>query len=268
MKYSLSSRQPASVLQQVDEIRVKYVDRETLLDYEELGLQDKEIVIEITYQDANIDWGFLHMLHDKFKVTLCIDQLSLSEKIKQIGMNFYWSFRVGGYYDLRGLIDIGVSQVILGEPLTFDLDNVIRITKDRIKLRMIPNVAFSSYLLHKNGIHGTYVRPEDVSAYEPYIDYMQFAEVNLTQERRLFQIYHDDQKWPGNLNILIKNLGWDIDNRVIQLEFRQRINCGQICQRNGTCHLCDNIFRYITLIDKARFEWDETNHFWKQKIDK
>lgn len=267
MKYSLSSRQSSEILQQADEIRVAYADRESILDYESFGLQDKEIVIMISFNDTDIDWDFLHMLHDKFHITLCVDQLSLSEKIKQIGMKFYWSFRVGSYYDLNGLLGLGVSQIILGEPLTFDLDNVLRITKDKVLLRMVPNVAFSSYLLHVNGIHGTYVRPEDIDAYEPYVDIMQFAEVNLTQERRLFQVYHDDKNWPGNLNILITNLGVDVDNRAFPDEFKSRLNCGQVCQKNGTCHLCDNIFRYVQMVDRSRFDWDYTNHTWKS-VDK
>ena len=46
MKYAVSGRQPKSVLQQADEIKMMYQDRERLIDYIE-ELSDKTFILEI-----------------------------------------------------------------------------------------------------------------------------------------------------------------------------------------------------------------------------
>lgn len=63
------------------------------------------------------------------------------------------------------MINNGVSQILIGIPLIFDLESVVKQTKN-ISLRAIPNYAYEKYLSHNNGLHGQYIRPEDVDLYE------------------------------------------------------------------------------------------------------
>lgn len=267
MKYSISARQPIQILEQTEEINVSYADREILLDYINGPLAEKEILLVISKeQSTNVDFNFLQMLNEKLHITIATDNLDLGEQCKALGLSFCWSFPVTTYYDLQTLIEIGVNQILLGIPLVFDLSHIKTLVGSNIKLRLVANVAYPSYLHRANGIVGSYVRPEDVSLYEQYIDYLQFNNVSLGQERQLFLIYHNDKQWPGNLSFLITNLDIDIDNRAIPEAFaKARINCRQKCQINNSCHLCTNIFRYVNGIDKAKFNWDLELHTWKDE---
>ena len=112
--------------------------------------------------------------------------------------------------------------ILLGPPLSFDLDNVKKKTKE-VPLRMVCNVARPSYLADSSspGICGQYIRPEDMGVYEKYIDIIEFGNVDgdMKKERTLLHIYKDNQSWPGNLNILINGLNRDVDNPIIPVDF-------------------------------------------------
>ena len=70
----------------------------------------------------------------------------------------------------------------------------------------IYNLAFDAYIPRKNGIYGTWIRPEDVKVYEEWIDVLEFITTDLKQEATLLNIYKDNGYWPGNLNLLFTNL--------------------------------------------------------------
>ena len=124
-----------------------------------------------------------------------------------------------------------------------------------ISIRIAPNLAYDAYIPRKNGIIGSYVRPEDISIYEPYVDLCFFRFDTLAEERRLFSIYHDDKQWPGNLMLLIKNLNYSVDNRGIDEDFaKRRLTCRQNCCQNGRCHYCENLLTLINTIDKHKTE--------------
>ena len=121
---------------------------------------------------------------------------------------------------------------------------------------MIPNQAYDKYIVHGNGIHGQWVRPEDISIYEQYITTFEFIANDLSQERTLYHIYAEEQNWPGNLNILINNLDYNVDNRGITEKLAEnRIKCGQRCEMSGTCHLCDQAFALVNAVDKRKSDF-------------
>jgi hypothetical protein len=98
------------------------------------------------------------------------------------------------------------------------------------------------------------VRPEDTAAYAKYIDtfeFRTFGEDWITKEATLLHVYKDNAMWPGNLNLLITNLNVNVDNRAFPTDFGEiRCNCGQRCERNGTCHLCDSTFLFVAQLKK------------------
>lgn len=271
MKYSVSARQSDKCLHLADEIVFQYKDREALLDYEDRGLQDKDIVIVLSKEDGEIDWTFINMINDKFNLTLALNDLSIYKQFHKYNIPFYWNYAVTTYGDLYSLLEFGVNQVLITAPLTFDLIylKVLLVKYGDIKLRMVANWAYENYIPRVNGITGTYVRPEDIPLYDNYITTMEFYSDNLAMEARLLSIYKEDKQWPGNLNILIHNLNVNIDNRAIPEEFAQnRINCKQKCMRDSNCHLCNNIFNYVRTVDRSRFDWDLEKHEWKVRNEK
>ena len=94
---------------------------------------------------------------------------------------------INSYFELKGLKDLGVSYVLIGAPLIFDLKNV---ASYGIPIRAIPNLAYEPYIKHKNGIKGGWIRPEDVDTYGEHIAVLEFyAPKALSKESAIFKVY-------------------------------------------------------------------------------
>ena len=247
MKYSISGRQPKELLQKADEIFIEYRDKDVLFDYVEL-YPDKKIVMFIP-KDIDVDWDLLKSFNEKLNLTLEVEQIKYTELVN---FHWFWYFPITTYFELDSILTLNTSEVLIDGPLFFDLERVKELCKD-VEIRAVPNVAFDAYIPRINGICATYIRPEDVATYEPYIDTLVFKYEDLKEERMLFQIYKEDQKWPGNLYFLIKNLNKHVDNRGFEEDFAStRLNCRQTCCRNHICHFCESYITFINTIDKNK----------------
>lgn len=249
MKYCVSGRQPINILRQADEIKMEYRDRQKLLDYIE-DLPEKTYILEIPKGTMDIDWDFLKMISDKVDFMLCLFDLSYSKEAANREIKFYWGYPIISYYELNGLLPYAPCYLLLGAPLYFDLSRVHRMSGG-IPVRLCPNAAFDTYIPRENGIKGTWVRPEDIGVYEPWVAAFEFITENLKQEATLLHVYKDNGNWPGNLNILFTNFNVNVDNRAIPEEIGElRANCGQRCMSNGTCHFCDTAIKFSDLVRK------------------
>lgn len=255
MIFSVSGRQPESILKQTDEIKIRYNDFNILYDYE-IDYPDKRIVISIPKEkDKDVDWLMLAAWTEKLNITLALYDITDSDKANENNIPWFWAYEVTTWPEFESLIALGASQILLGEPLFFDLEEVnIKRANRNILIRKIANVAYNSYLPRANGIKGAYLRPEDLRVYSRFIDIIEFEPRDLEEERTLLKIYKEE-KWNGNLNFLIKNLNYNIDNRGISEQFAERRQtCRQICYRNGHCHNCETEFALVTAIDRNQ-EW-------------
>lgn len=241
MKYCISGRQPKSVLKQADQIKMNYVDRDKLIDYIE-ELPDKEFILCVPKEVTELNWELIKAHAGKVRFTLRIDNLDLASVCRANGIEFEWAFPVFTWYELRSLIALRPCSITLGAPLFFELDKVKAAVGD-ISLRLCPNLAYDAYIPRKNGICGTWIRPEDIGVYEKYVDSFEFITGDLKRDATLLRIYKEDRNWPGNLNLLITNLGVNIDNRSIDEGLAEkRTKCGQKCMSGGSCHLCETCF--------------------------
>ena len=251
MRYSLSARQPEELLQQADEIYLEYRDKGVLYDYIE-KYSDKDICMLIP-KDTEVDWEYLLAFKDKLKLTLMFEALTEATVV----FPWFWGYPVTTYFELDSLLALeGITQIMISGPLFFDLQTVYNKCQEKgVSIRLAPNLAYDAYIPRQNGIIGSYIRPEDMELYEPYVDICFFRFDTLAEERRLFNIYKNDKIWPGNLQFLIKNLNYPIDNRGIDKEFAERrLTCRQNCCRTGLCHYCESYFRLINTIDKHQKE--------------
>ena len=123
---------------------------------------------------------------------------------------------------------------------------------------MFPNVAQSSWE-GTAALKKFFIRPEDVDAYEPYIDTFEFwddsDEYRNHQKHMnivLHHIYAIDKKWFGKLNEIIYGLDCDIDSRFTIPRFAEmRIKCNKKCMKGGSCNICDNIYDLSKTLEKA-----------------
>jgi hypothetical protein len=195
----------------------------------------------------------MEMYNDKLDFYVTIQNLFIHQEVKEHGLRFYWPYPITSYYELRGIIALEPSYLLLGVPLCFDLKTVKSITD--IPLRLIANTSYDPYIPRKDGICGQWIRPEDVPAYEEYVAALEFVDANLTKEATLLHVYKENGSWPGNLNLLFDNFNFNVDNRAIPEDLgERRMNCRQRCMRDGTCHRCISALQFADLIRKRHEE--------------
>jgi hypothetical protein len=75
----------------------------------------------------------------------------------------------------------------------------------------------------------------------------------LKQEETLLHIYKENKEWPGNLNLIIQKLNFNVDNRVIPKELgERRMSCGHRCWSDSGCHLCVSALKFADQIRKEK----------------
>lgn len=247
MKYSVSNRQPKDIIEKADEIIVKEKDYREIPDLF-LKYPNKTIILECTnsflVDKNNIILDF-SASSNNFVCKLEELDISIINWLKTNNIKFYYKYPVNTFFDLNELINLGSEYAVITIPLTFQMNLLENLP---IKLRMVPNVAYSSYIPRKNGIYGQWVRPEDVKYYEN-IYVFDFENVDLIEEKTLLHIYKDNQNWPGNLNHLFTNFNLDIDNRgVLEDIGKKRSVCGQRCQINHICDYCKTALNFSNTI--------------------
>lgn len=75
-------------------------------------------------------------------------------------------------------------------------------------------------------MRGAWFRPEDLYKIEA-IDVCEFFHKDNRDEQALYRIYAENHEWPGELNLIIKDIeDKDILNRMLPPEFQEkRSNC-------------------------------------------
>ena len=255
MKYCLSNRQPDSLLKTVDEIKISMRDFRAIPEYIE-KFPTKTLILEFKNElPDDFGWDVIAAYADKMegRFHCALSDLGMARECAIRGIKFYYKYPVTTFFELAGLKDLGVSYVLVGTPLMFDLKNVAAYD---IPLRAIPNLAYEPYIKHVNGIYGGWVRPEDVESYGTYIDTFEFyAPGELDKEAVLLKIYSKTGSWPGNLNLLIENFNYDFDNRLLidaKGFAERRMNCKQRCLSGRICRYCEHQMNSLEVIKKYR----------------
>ena len=258
MKYCVSGRQPYSVLKLADEISVLYNDKDRINDFVE-KLTDKSVILQLPPHEEK-EFALWKMYDEKFNggFYVAIHDLNDAMVLYENDIKWYWPYPITSFYELQMVLAAGPSQIVLGAPLSFSL-SVVNNLAPVVKKRMVVNKAKPNYVPavgRFEALVGQWVRPEDVAAYEPYIDVMEFdisGDNRLKKEETLLHIYKDNKFWPGDLGLIIDDLNIHVDNRAIPDEFgERRINCEQKCERGGSCHFCDMAFQFAENLRKYK----------------
>ena len=255
MKFCISNRQSMTLLKKADEIKIEQRDYKAIPEYME-KYPGKSLILELeNVTPENFDWNTIKMYADAYEGDFYVAASNYLQMdvCRLSGIKFYYKYAVTNYFELKALKAYGVSYVLIGVPLIFDLKNVARYG---IPIRAIPNLAYEPYLEHENGILGGWIRPEDTDKYGQYIAVFEFyAPKALEKEAVLFRVYAEQKRWPGNLNLLIEHLNVDFDNRLFYDEDNfaiRRMGCKQKCLSGKTCHYCEDQFNTRELLHKYR----------------
>lgn len=242
MKFCLNYTVGKEYLKKADEIKIRYMDRK-IVDTVAEQYPDKTIVLNHSIDDDPIDWEEMATSNilTKGKLILCLRSLDDCYEAKDREINFYYGFPVSSWDEAQALKQLGVCYLRVAAPLFFCMPELKALD---VPIRAVPNIAYEEYLLHENGVLGTWIRPEDIKYYDKYVAMCEFEDCDSRKEQALYRIYAEEQMWPGDLNMLISNLNYAGDNMLILSEFsKRRLNCTQSCMRPyGSCHMCYRMF--------------------------
>lgn len=261
MKYMISCRQTIEYLRKnATEIKVDYKDKARLTDFLAEGewITDIDIDIIIPREIKDFDFDFFDRYNEVFNLVFSAEDTELLKVLKGHGYKIYWAYPVSSFWELRSLLRLGVDEVLIEAPLFFDLAKVKQLCGKKVDIRVNAICADNPRLSHENGICGPFIRPEDVNTYKKYVQHIEFGEQDLAAERALVRVY-TSRIWPGNLNLLLQNFNYNVDNRGIPSTFAQtRLHCGQRCQKDNSCHYCFSELSLLNYIDQHKEEIKQT----------
>ena len=242
MHYCLSDQVNQEYLKKIDEIRIKYNKLDTILDLYEINPNATFILIITSKENkSTIRWSEIenYNIMTKEKLIVETDSFDIMEACKTLNIKFFYAIPVNTFYDLKALVDYGCCDVRIDAPLTHMLD---KLNNFDITVRMSPNIAYYAFIPRKNGVIGSWVRPEDVELYEEYIDVFEFEDCDARKEEALYRIYAEQKSYPSNLNNLITNLNYNASGKLVLPNFGQvRMFCGQKCTNGFNCNACYRI---------------------------
>ena len=256
MKYCVPYAKHFNYLAEVDELIFQYgfAANEDLihnLAVQEDKFKSKRIIIEVLnntyFIDKNTLKGIIELKNRDFNIALKFLKYEeefedLFNTIKENKIDFFFGTWVRDWDTLRGLIDLGVSDIYIVENLGFELDLIGRLAVESgISIRVFANVCQTSWK-KSDPIKSFFIRPEDVSLYDLYIDVIEFYGKETNIQNVMFRGYAKEKKWFGNLKEIIIGLDKDIDSRSLPPMFAaRRVNCGKRCIKDGKCNICDRI---------------------------
>ena len=255
MKFAMSARQDIEYLEKADEINVQYRDKDYIFDLIE-KYPGKKYVLDAS-DEYDLDWTWILQMSK-----MCPDfilrvsrEYEAMVKCAEESIPFFAGYPINDWAALRAYVELNPAYIVPAGELFFQLDEL---KKFGIPIRVCANRPFlSSFVLNINTdldltIPSEWLRPDDVPAYEDYIDVIEFFDVEKPKEQALYRLYAQEKHWPGSLQLIINNLKTDATCRLIEPElFARRITCGRKCLSGGACRLCYRLFS-IANYDKIK----------------
>lgn len=262
MKYCVDFDTRFQYINEIDEIIIKYNKQKAdALKY--IQEHPKNCVIlyidnvedEETKKELN-KLSQIALEHPEFNFK--VEFAEMIYNIQEYNYHFKYFFHtyVNTWDRFIGILNLGVSDIYIIDELGFELDKIAEIAhKNNVSIRCFANIAQSSWV-DTPSIKKFFIRPEDISFYENFIDVIYFTgkieEINI-----YYDIYKNDKKWFGKLNEIILNLDEndeiDLDSRYIIPRFAEvRVKCGKKCLKGNNCQICERIYELSQSLEKAK----------------
>lgn len=249
MKYAVNYHTSFKHFDVVDEVIIEYnkdSQRIALLDFvKKINRDNLRIIIAAEKLEyilpEDIDtFTVIKEFYSNFSVRISLNHKHLMPDFIEKEIPFFFDVFVDSWDMLNGMIQYGVSDVYIVNEFAFYLPQIKTKCGDEIKIRVFPNVSQSTDKLHTlPTVTSFFIRPEDISFYEKYVDVCEFFGP-VDRNEVLYKIY-TSEKWLGDLKELIIGLKENIPNASIVPYFGQRrAICKKSCV-NGTCNLCHQI---------------------------
>lgn len=197
-------------------------------------------------------WQLLNAIkceHPDYNFSVCFGESSrfnsVSEEMRACMDNlenipYFTGYAITNFEQLNYILKFGISEVYLAEEICFDLRRAKSICKQhRVSIRAYANIAQSN--VHDSAaMMKFFIRPEDVTALEQYIDVLEFWG-SIDRQEVLLRIYSRGV-WFGDLQDLILDFNFSLDSRRVAPDFAYfRANCERKCLRGDKCDFCTRI---------------------------
>ena len=256
MKWCVEWQSTFDHLAQMDEFNIEYKrkDRKLLEFLSQYAVNNQRVNIRVNdvndfiqHDDIKLIYGILKQ-NPKISIALMFDRTALYSSARNdnylSNLNVFWylSDTILTWEELNVAADAGVTEVIIGGELGFDLPTVRHFCDERnIRVRCKANEASAVLPMLLPGLKTFFIRPEDVDFYEDYIDIMEFegkSDLNF-----LYKYYIQKQRWSGELQYLINNYSGNLNNHyIIPKDFAEkRSDCKRVCLMGPRCHYCDTV---------------------------
>lgn len=237
MKYCINLRNSDDMLELADEIFVDYRDRTALYTKIE-EFPSKTFIICIT-PEVSVDWTEIIGWSEVGKIIIAFKQLIPEEQIEMLrahDIGFYFAEKINTFESLQIICQYKPCYIVLDAPLYFSLDKVKRVTD--IPIRLFANAPETNPLLPISTITSPFILPQNIKDYEEYVDVLEFYSNSPKQESALLRTYRTGE-YRGNLNVLMPNIGQNVDCRFLSTIGSHRTTCGHACMYNS-CRACLN----------------------------
>lgn len=229
--FCLTTQCDEKYLQQAKEIRLS--SKDNVLDYLE------------KYPEATL---IIPYTTDKTIIKLCAGRAVFALKYDELKycahaqLPWFWDYPIASYVVFNNLIELGAESILIQSPLFNDLEYL----SGKKKVRLIPNVAYYKDVPRKDGVLGSWIRPEDLAYLEKYNVVFEFrdCEDRPKKEEALFRVYLKGE-WGGSLTTIITNLDYEAENPLLPQDLiEKRTQCHQQCQEGSYCRLC---YRFLDI---------------------
>ncbi|MGN0992816.1 MAG: hypothetical protein ACI4PE_02720 [Bacilli bacterium] len=133
----------------------------------------------------NLDFNFA-IKFEYYDTNLDLDLL------RKNNIKFYINEYISEWEDFLDMISLGVSDIYITQDLAFELNNIKKVVPDSVQIRAFPNISQKIWE-QMPPLKSFFIRPEDVSQYESYIDILEFYG-DRTKHDILYEIYAKDKE--------------------------------------------------------------------------
>ena len=264
MKYCISYYKNFRYNADLDEVIIKYpLYKENIIGELDNWREDQRVLLfDCGFDDIPII-NYCIQKHPNLAVIVNRGGLFV-EKLKEDKIPFFYYHVVASLDEMHSIIENGVSDIYIGGHLAFNLKEVSNYCKSKnVKVRVHPNI------VHRPFEWGGeiadefcfFIRPEDTSFYEPYVDVFEIVAAKEDKFSVLYEVYRNEV-WEGDLRFIISGLKDPFYNSGIIPYFgEERVKCKQKCML-GHCGICaqtkdiaNKFHDYNLVVDSARKEW-------------
>ena len=273
MKYALPYYRGCRIQSKVDEIIIKYFERDGELIHFAQSLPKKQrLIINVTgleFTSLEDKADNIKIFHATFKVKhniaflVSYEQKSLWAELDDYEIPYFFIEPARNLTSFEQITNYHVSDIYITDELGFYLSAISpKCKKLGIQIRVFPNVCQAEASVKStNDIVSFFIRPEDTYIYENYVDVFEFYGP-LDKQPVLYEIYKS-RVWNGQLEDLILGMHSPVRNTTLIPGIGNwRVCCKRRCAYDDSCHICNTI-----LIDLAQTLEEKGIEIYSQRIE-